>query len=220
MSLTYWFSNLKISIFQRDLQLGPLSVLPALASNPVCLNNLQGYQKEGGRPLSWEQRTLPEGCPPDRCWDISVARQQPHQHVPICLSAVLKKQNSKSCGKQGGSPVPWDTKLKCKSVGMEEGQMCDMLGQTRVNSLGNLADLTLFCNRFKWEGCKTVGWALEKHKAAVLSLRCGPVTRRAPHWDKGEQVPRQHGVCMAADVPRSKGSPWMFPTNPEDIHKT
>lgn len=69
-----------------------------------------------------------------------------------------------------------------------------VLGQTHVKALGNLADLSLFAAVFKWEGCKTVGRALEKHKADVPPLHCGPCPGKAPHQGRDGQAPSSTGA--------------------------
>lgn len=120
--------------------------------------------------------------------------------------------------------MPWDTQLKC-NMGMEKGGVCDTLGQTHAKALGKLAKMSLCQIQMERmlciNQCKTVGWALEKHEAAVPPLHCGPMSKKGSSQGQGWAGSLWHGVCMAAGTdPAARAAlgcfqiTWKTPTAP------
>lgn len=67
--------------------------------------------------------------------------------------------------------------------------------------------------------CKTVGWASEKHKAAVPTLHRGPMPRKGSSPRQG-QGPSAQGLWGSRHGPCSQNSPWIFPNNLDDTQGT
>lgn len=138
------------------------------------------------------------------------------------------------------SPSPWFLGIKTQSLGEhKEGPLWPEIQSSNVTwgrrkeervirldrhmlkALGKLAEMSLWQIQMGRMLCinqrKPVGWALEKHKAAVSPFHCGPMPRKVSSpGQRLVRLPPVQGMCGSGHRPCGKGSPWMLLNNLED----